>query len=317
MEKKSKSKFFMRLKKLFKFAVISKIAIILVLLYGVDYCLWFFQKWNKIPTHQIEANLSAEGLLSDKSYCNLRLRMNAGSTSLVTDSLSEGNMIEIGSYGNYSDTIALDKLYNGKCGYVYRQHPEKFKGKTTFYFLDFLAHTNIKTKPRNKDCGNMFISDDCTLSYIEQPLLTKDSTGTTAVGSGLLGFSQCGGEGKMLFHTNLINSFPKLITTWDISQAIYDVKFISDKIKCDTISIEFVGATNFSSMHPIPDKITMSGMEFTDSTKISMIQSGGLRFHTEFLQLKEMSARRTFLLSAVLSLLISIIASLLFKLIFD
>lgn len=306
----------MRLKNLFKFAIISKIAIILLLLYGVDFCLWFFQKWNIIPTHQIEANLSAEGFLSDQSYCNLRLMMNAGSSSLVIDSLS-GNKIEIGSYGNYSDTIALDKLYNGKCGYVYRQHPEKFKGKTTFYFLDFLAHTNIKTKPRNKDCDNMLITDDCTMSYIEKPLLTKDSIGTTAEGSGLLGFSQCGGKGEMLFSTNLINSFPELITTWDISQAIYEVKFTCDKIKCDTISIEFVGATNFSSMHPIPDIITMSGMEFTDSTKISMIQSGGLRFHTEFLQLKEMSARRTFLLSAVLSLLISIIASLLFKFFFD
>ena len=297
-------------------SIVFRLTIVVSLIYFGYYCLLLYQKWNIIPTHKIEANLSAEGLVSDKSYCNLRLRINAGNSSVIEDTLFRGNTIVIGNSGDYTDTIALRKVYDGKCRYLYQQHPDKFVGNTTFYYLDFQTNTNIESRVHNKDYAGVLISNKHTLSYIEQPKLTSDSTGTTSIGSGLLGFCQCDGGGELNFATNLLNSIPELLSPWDITQAIYEIQFTSERIKCDTVSIEFIGATDFSSMYPVPDKITMSGIEFLDPIKISIVQTEGLRFHADFLQLKEMSARRTFLLSAVFSLLISIVANLLFRFIF-
>lgn len=291
---------------------IPQILIIAILLCGIGYCIMIYPKWNIMPTHTIEVKLSTEGLVSNKSYCNLRLNIEAGEI-LRADSFSRDNIIKIVNYREYTDTIALDKLYNGKCKYLYRKHPERFKGKTTFYYLDFRTHTNINSRVYNKDYVGVLNSDNYTLSFIENPKLTSDSTGTISEGSGVLGYSQCDGDGELKFYTNLLNSLPTILSPWDITQANYEIQFSCNHIKCDTISIEFIGATNFSSMHPIPDKTTMSGIEFNDSAKIAEIQLYGIRFHSEFLQLKEMSYQRTFLLSAILSLLISMFANIIFK----
>ena len=120
----------------------------------------------------------------------------------------------------------------------------------------------------------------------------------------------------MTFNTNLINGKPEMKSSWDITQANYNISFVCENISCDTISIEFYGATIFSNMYPEPDKITMSGVEFTSSEKVDEIIKNGLRFHTEFLELKEMAAIRVFILTALLSLFIALIANAITKWLF-
>lgn len=95
-----------------------------------------------------------------------------------------------------------------------------------------------------------------------------------------------------------------MYSSLDISQSNYIIRFDPQEIKCDTISIEFNGATNFSNMYPSPDKVTMSGIEFVNPNKILEICKNGLRFHSEFIELNEMSARRTFILSGIVSLIV-------------
>lgn len=309
-------RFFYLTKKVLSFMAIPyvyKIFFMLLLIYLGYSCFYFFQKWNIIPTHQIEANLSTEGLISDKSHCNLLLRINADNSFIEPNPLFDGNILFIKCNNNFTDTIAIKKLYNGKCRYVYYKRPNAFINKKTFYYLDYKVHSNIKSHVHNKNFAGVLKHNIHQMSYMEQPKLTSNSTGTTTTGSAILGFCSGGGDMTTLFYTSQLNKYPTVLSPWDITQAIYNVKFTCKKIKCNTISIDFIGATDFSSMDPIPDRITMSGVEFLDSTKISLIQTKGLRFHTEFLQLKEMSARRTFLLSAVLSLLVSVFANILFS----
>lgn len=57
----------------------------------------------------------------------------------------------------------------------------------------------------------------------------------------------------------------------------------------------------------------MSRIEFTDSIKINEIISKGLRFHVEFVQLREMAATRTIILTSILSLALSLIGSIIYK----
>lgn len=293
-----------------------RFVLVVFLLYDVYYFIDLYKKWNTVPYQEIEAHVSSEGVVSNKSYCNFYATINAGGTT-QKEIDQENNKITIYNSSDYTDTITLDKFYNGQCKYIPVSYPEKFIGKKTFYYLDYRTYTSVDAGISPKEHCDTLIGDEKTLSYIEQPQLRKESSGISATRSGLLGYCLCDGVGYMFFHTNLVNSHPSLRSPWDITQANYNIKLTCDKIKCDTISIEFYGATNFSAMYPIPDKTTMSGIEFVDSTKITEILNNGLRFHTEFLQLKEMSARRTLLLTIFISLLVSLIVSVIFRFFLD
>ena len=289
-----------------------------ILIYAGIWCITKYETWNMIPSHQIEALLSAEGLISDKSYCNLKIKIDAGGFYLVDDSLEKYNTIEIHNVNDYTDSIKLNKLYTGKCGYLYKQpkYKKELDNKSTFYILDFNTHTNIKSHFDDREHIGICNYNEMTLDYIEQPQLKTDSLGTHTVGSGILAYSQCDGGGTMQFNTNLGNSSPSFNSSWDITQANYYIDFKCSNIKCDTISIEFIGATEFSAMFPTPNKVTVSSIEFTDSASVNELLRNGLRFHAQFVQMKELSSRRTFLLSTVFSLLISLVASIVYKFVF-
>lgn len=294
-----------------------QIVVIGLLLYAGVWCMTKYETWNKIPSHQIEALLSAEGLTSDKSYCNLRIRIGAGGF-YVDDDLEKFNTIEIRNDSNYTDSIKPNKLYTGRCGYLYQQpkYKKELDNKSTFYILDFNTHTNIKSHFDDREYIGVCNYNEMTLDYIEQPQLKTDSLGTHTEGSGILAYGRCDGGDTLQFNTNLGNSSPTFSSSWDITQANYDINFKCSNIKCDTISIEFIGATEFSAMYPTPNKTTVNSIEFTDSASVNEILRNGLRFHTQFVQMKELSSRRTFLLSAVFSLLISLVASIVYKFIF-
>lgn len=299
------------------FPIVIRLLLIIWLVMGVVVCLWFNKKWSRIPEHKIVAHLTAEGLLSNKSRCNFSIIINAGTPQQIEDSLNKANIIRLIDDSSKTDYVNPNWINSGKCKYLYRLYPEHFQDKCTFYLLDYQCHTNINSIPYNDDkyAGQM-IPKNHTVSYIEYPALTNDSTGTHAIGSGILAFDEYAGSGEMKFFTNLLNLSPSTKSLWDITQANYDIKFECTNIICDTISIEFVGATYFSDMYPSPDKITISSIEFTDLNSIKEIQKNGIRFHTEFIQMKEMSSRRNFVLTAVLSLFISFIASVIYKFLF-
>ncbi|MDE6795866.1 MAG: hypothetical protein K2J63_11265, partial [Muribaculaceae bacterium] len=192
-------------------------------------------------------------------------------------------------------------------------HTNSFFNKISYYFLDFDVTSNIKSTIHNKEFTGVLNSNDSVLSYIENPKLFSDSLGTYASGSGILGFCKGKGGGDLQLNMSLLNSHPTLLSPWNVEQSNYAIRFNTNHIKCDTISIEFRGATDFSNMYPTPDKTTVSSIEFYDSEKILEIAKNGLRFHTDFIELKEMGARRTFMLSGFVSLLISLLASIILR----
>ena len=295
-----------------------QVVLIGLLLYAGGWCMEKYQAWNIIPSHQIEAHLSAEGLISDKSFCNLKINIDAGGFYLLNDSFERSNIIELFNSSQYTDSIKIDKLYNGKCSYIYRipKYKKALENKCTFYFLDFKTHTNISSKYKNRDYLGICDYNKFTFNYMEDSKLRCDSLGTHSGGIGFLAYDRWDGDGWFLFNTNLLNSSPSFNSPWDITQANYFIDFKCSNIRCDTITIEFIGATTFSAMYPNPNRITVSSIQFTDSNSINEIMKNGLRFHTEFVQMKELSSRRTFVLSAVFSLLVSLFASIVFTFIF-
>lgn len=292
--------------------LLSHFLVFCALILALYRCYECYQKWNTIPYNKFNAQLKAVGYISNESYCNLKLYIDAG--SLADSSLNKVSCIQIYNSANYTDTILFDSNIDTGCRYLLCNYPERFKTKKSFYFAEYYVTSNIPTDPnKTRDYVGIMESKELTNCYIENPNVLSDSSGTTTSTSGLIAFGKIDQGGIFAVYSNLFNDKPALRSPWDISQSNYQIKFDSHNIRCDTISIEFNGATNFSNMYPTPDKVTMSGLEFFNQNKISEICKNGLKFHSEFIELNEMSTRRTFVLSGIVSLILSILATLILK----
>lgn len=300
---------------------IVRINIVIILSFAVLHCFKFYQKWNEIPNQTIKVDMTALGYTSDSSYCNFRINVNAGSLHLGNEIIDSKSIVEVYSSPYYKvqhnlDKDFLDKLFPD----VSAKYRDTIANMYTFYLLDYDSHTTINIRD-NITMSDFENGSSNSFSYIDAPKWSKDSIGSSFSGSGFLAFpdftskpdSIGHGCGSMDFSVNTINGMNSIKNPWDITQANYNIQLNCKDISCDTISIEFYGATLFSNMYPVPDKTTMSGIEFVQPEKIQDIIRNGLRFHTEFLELKEIAAMRVFLLTALLSLLIAFVVNLITK----
>lgn len=98
---------------------------------------------------------------------------------------------------------------------------------------------------------------------------------------------------------------PSIFSLYDMSQSYFNIS-LNGEFDRGYLEIDCTGATDFSDMYPQPDKTTMSSVIFTNEEKIRIIKSYGLKFHTEFKELKNKQNARVFVLSAVMSALIAI-----------
>ena len=114
---------------------------------------------------------------------------------------------------------------------------------------------------------------------------------------------------------SIFNNRPSLLTLRDVSQCVYTYKVFTDSESVQRLSFDFMGVVNFSNMYPSPDKITMTGMEFTDSIKLNNILSNGITFHSSFPQARNLQTIRVSILSLFLSLFFSLSVSMISKMI--
>ena len=100
--------------------------------------------------------------------------------------------------------------------------------------------------------------------------------------------------------SNMPYSRPKWYYLYDISQSYYTFNF-DNNIKTKEISIDFVGATRFSGIYPVPDRTDMSSITYTDTAKINYIVENGLKFHAFHLEMDGIQESRLFFVSSVLA----------------
>lgn len=87
---------------------------------------------------------------------------------------------------------------------------------------------------------------------------------------------------------------------WDISQQYVDLHINTYLLDSLTLTIDYVGATEFTDMYPEPDLKTMSSIQFTDQDKIELIKQNGLQFHVKFKELENRQNVRLFFLTAIM-----------------
>ena len=255
---------------------------------------------------------------SDSYYCNLRIKINAGGGLDKSERISYYNIVEVFDSSGKYNPYKTDSSFRSKFKEAHKKLSDSIDLMRCFYILDYKTSTNIRVNKNKSDSS--WASGTNTISYIQAPRWEKEKGISSFSGSGFIAFvgnKEGRGGGELKFNTNLLNEASNMCSRWDITQSNYEIAFDCIDIGCDTISIEFFGATNFSNMFPLPQKTTMSSVEFTDSIAINEIMKNGLRFHAEFIEMKEMSAKRTFILTAILSLIISIFANLLYKRLYE
>lgn len=123
-------------------------------------------------------------------------------------------------------------------------------------------------------------------------------------------------------HTNRAIAFRKHFWEMaiDVSRAVEHFHFSSPMSTSERIGFlrfYYRGLTEFSSMSPEPDVVTMNSVEFTDSAKLAQIQHDGLDFHTKFPEMENKQQARMFAVTTVLTLLVTLVLKLLYDLTSD
>ena len=278
-------------------------------------CLCLYISWSHIPERNITAEVSALGYCSDSSYCNFRINIDAVGMSEQHKSNMYDNYVEIRNHTLYTRRIELPDSFYQIFKPICLANEEYLVKMKSFYSLNYDCGTTMPAKlPKEQEKETLYTyCSNLTFSYASNPKWKENGTEKVAYGNGLIAFTDTYGSGSLRFKANLFNQVPRLWSRWDITQSNVSLYIKCNNIRCDTISLEFFGASHFSEMCPRPDYINMSRIEFTDSMKIKEIISKGLRFHVEFIQLREMAATRTIILTSILSLALSLIGSIIYK----
>ena len=96
----------------------------------------------------------------------------------------------------------------------------------------------------------------------------------------------------------------------DISQSDYHICIRLPKTAAEhKVNIDFGGATEFSDMEPEPDGKTMTGIYYTNRSKINQLSEKGIWFHAKFHQLENIQMIRLFFLTTVLGIMLGLLLS--------
>lgn len=284
----------------------------IIIIFG---CIYYYRSWEHIPERNITTEITALGNCSDSSYCNFRINIDAVGRYKNNNDNAWNNCVEIGNHTVEARNIGIPDSFSYALNPIFQANEECMRKMKSFYVLRYECGTTMPASlPRKPKVENLkYHYNNFTFCYASSPQWKEYDIEKVAYGYGLIAFEDVCGMGYFKFGSNLFNKTPQMTSNWDITQSNVFLKFKSNNIRCDTISVEFFGASHFSEMYPHPDYTNMSRIEFSDSTKIKEIISNGLKFHVEFVQLKEMAATRTIILTSILSLALSLVGSIIYK----
>lgn len=211
-------------------------------------------------------------------------------------------------YKNYNEMNKnLDSIYSEpfKIKDVVKGKPVRYINMTQSISYGVLVKNNIHliNNPKPVDSLGM-------LENYEAEIIDNKTIKTTAYGTGHYATSDynlsLGSNNKGRFYLNpfspgAVMEKPRWGRLEDVSQAYVNLKLETATVDSINLVFDFVGCTEFSAMDPMPDKVTMSSIEFNDPVKIFKIRANGLRFHAKFVELQNWQSIRVFGVTAIMS----------------
>lgn len=285
--------------------------IILSCCFGIVYCFYRFYINNKIPHRTIGIQLDSNGYV-DSSYCYVEINVDYKEKK---DSLKKYNKIYIKHNnqrkGKFSYTMQEQRKY-------FLRNPilKKYEDVLNKLPLDSLYSVYTIKYRCGSNAGKIVSVVDGikrgnggAFSFVSPIILKGDDMDNYAYGEGFALLPNNSGDIQFSFSTNSDNDYPMIFTPWDISQTNMHLILNTNYIKCEKICIDYNGAVDFSDMFPTPDIINVNSIVFTNPHKIAYIQKEGLKFHADFIELKNIAQLRNYILTAILSITISILCS--------
>lgn len=108
---------------------------------------------------------------------------------------------------------------------------------------------------------------------------------------------------------NTTIGIPNLFDRYDISQGWYNLQLNSSTIDSLSLTINFIGATDFYPIAIEPDEIGSNYIKYTDQNKLLQIRIHGLSFYARFKEMDNKQTIRSFVVSTLLSGLLIIVLS--------
>lgn len=196
-------------------------------------------------------------------------------------------------------------------------------------FLEEPAYFENKHVARNVYNGSDFVND--TLFYHKALRYSSLKHRGNLNGLETNDFSVVSKEDSLIEFNGHLEAYsfglPTLLVAEDVSKLV-EIIYIDFKNSnndslslCSftkTLSIDYVGPAEFSShIVPEPDKITLSSICYTDSSKIQEIGKRGLKFHVTFPDMENKQESRIFILSAIVTALGALVLKYLWRIIYN
>lgn len=306
-----------------------RLLILLILLIGlVCSSIWIFTVINKVPSKVIEMELSAEGDIK-AAGCVMKIDVNYEKEPSSKNRISEANSVII---EQILDSVAkpLSLKYDNRVlkgnpkkkeeyKFLMAIPPEYYESLRSVFFLKYGFSSNYDYSRgipmfKNLVHGDLDIDRDY-LTYCSKIKTDTIGNDVFAYGISFIGFTgnKAVGGGGMSFSTSYINNKPGILSLWDISKSIFRINFHHKEIYCNKLVVDFHHPTVFSSMYPVPDKMTAHSIEYNNQNKINEIEHSGIVFVSEFVGMKHLQEVRNFILTAILSILLALICEIIVR----
>lgn len=118
-------------------------------------------------------------------------------------------------------------------------------------------------------------------------------------------------------HIGIVRSTPfhLFFEDGDISQYRYSLKLKTNSCvnNINSLEIDFGGPTRFTAIYPKPDRESVSGIVYTDKTKISEIKKDGLSMYCQLLESSGLQTVRMYLISTIATFFLGVAIKLLLE----
>lgn len=256
----------------------------------------------------------------EKSNCSIDTKLK-NVRKAIPDSLSEimqnyyffrisSNILNTNAYRQSKDALDVKSEYpfeyvflddNGKSIFNIWQINSYAVGKETLLnqennYIE-LCHANNYTKKMSNDYERLCIFHNCDKSFINDTIGVK---------------FRCYKPNKLVKNPKQYLAIKK--PSWgdrhDISRGWYKIFLKTSTIDSLSLTIDFVGATDFYPMNIEPDEKGSNFIKFYNPRKILQIRKNGLTFYAQFKDLENMQTIRCFFVTTIISgLLIALLTS--------
>lgn len=293
-------------------------------------CIWVIISWNKVPHYEdsfVIETYKDNSVCQDSLFAGITIQRpyNTFNTLKIKKATAYWK-VNFSGYYDRDSTQFVEK--NAKTGVLFNTLADTVHNFNADS-VAILFHVNGKLQLENDIARK---NNNVKVMGGPVPSVERDSTLTDSLGCCIASAdivsalypSKLDDKVRPIFlfspvvenHIDIVHSITHLFSEdGDISQYRYSLKLKTNSCvnNINFLKIDFGGPTRFTAIYPKPDRESVSGIVYTDKTKISEINTSGLYMYCQLLESSGLQTVRMYLISTIATFFLGVAIKLLLE----